>query len=177
MKRLAIAIDPSCVSKAGKKTAHIGRFWSGCASAVKHGLEIRGIALVDVGPTAPIVFTLPQIWNCPAWMSSTSTAPVFRSSSASAMWSPVHRVVDCQARGEQSLDFAYNASLAAVNITKLWRKENDSRLSIGQIKLLMVNLHFAKRFICVSGIDPNLTFNAKLVKELVGYMADASYNQ
>ena len=47
MKRLAIAIDPSYVSKAGKKTAHIGRFWSGCASAVKHGLEILGIAMVD----------------------------------------------------------------------------------------------------------------------------------
>lgn len=47
MKRLAIAIDPSYVSKAGKKTAHIGRFWSGCASAVKHGLEILGIAVVD----------------------------------------------------------------------------------------------------------------------------------
>ena len=47
MKRLAIAIDPSYVSKAGKKTDHIGRFWSGCASAVKHGLEILGIAVVD----------------------------------------------------------------------------------------------------------------------------------
>ena len=47
MKRLAIAIDPSYVSKAGKKTAHIGRFWSGCASAVKHGLEILGIAVID----------------------------------------------------------------------------------------------------------------------------------
>lgn len=47
MKRLAIAIDPSFVSKAGKKTDHVGRFWSGCASAVKHGLEIPGIALVD----------------------------------------------------------------------------------------------------------------------------------
>lgn len=47
MKRLAIAIDPSYVSKAGKKTAHIGRFWSGCASAVRHGLEILGVALVD----------------------------------------------------------------------------------------------------------------------------------
>ena len=47
MKRLAIAIDPSYVSKAGKKTDHVGRFWSGCASAVKHGLEILGIAVVD----------------------------------------------------------------------------------------------------------------------------------
>ena len=47
MKRLAIAIEPSYVSKAGKKTAHIGRFWSGCASAVKYGLEILVIAVVD----------------------------------------------------------------------------------------------------------------------------------
>lgn len=46
-RRLAIAIDPSYVSKAGKKTPHVGRFWSGCASAVKHGLEILGIGLID----------------------------------------------------------------------------------------------------------------------------------
>lgn len=37
---LAIALDPCYISKAGKKTPHIGRFWSGCAGAVKHGLEI-----------------------------------------------------------------------------------------------------------------------------------------
>ena len=46
--RKAIAIDPSCISKAGKKTPHIGRFWSGCAGAVKHGLEIMGLGLVDI---------------------------------------------------------------------------------------------------------------------------------
>lgn len=46
--QLAIAIDPSYISKVGKKTPHIGRFWSGCASAMKHGLEILGIGLVDV---------------------------------------------------------------------------------------------------------------------------------
>ena len=39
---LAIAIAPCYISKAGKKTPHIGRFWSGCAGAVKHGLEIMG---------------------------------------------------------------------------------------------------------------------------------------
>ena len=27
---------------------HIGRFWSGCAQAVKHGLEIMGIGLIDI---------------------------------------------------------------------------------------------------------------------------------
>ena len=45
---LAIAIDPSYISKSGKKTPHIGTFWSGCASSMKHGLEIMGQALVDV---------------------------------------------------------------------------------------------------------------------------------
>lgn len=45
---LAIAIDPCYISKAWKKTPHIGRFWSGCAGAVKHGLEIMGIGLLDV---------------------------------------------------------------------------------------------------------------------------------
>ena len=45
---LAIAIDPSYISKSGKKTPHIGAFWSGCAGTMKHGLEIMGLALVDV---------------------------------------------------------------------------------------------------------------------------------
>ncbi|MES5169316.1 hypothetical protein ABVC73_13240 [Prevotella melaninogenica] len=45
---LAIAIDPCYISKTGKKTPHIGRFWSGCAGAMKHGLEIMGIGLLDV---------------------------------------------------------------------------------------------------------------------------------
>lgn len=45
--RYAIAIDPSFVSKNGKKTPGLGYFWSGCAQAMKRGLEILGIALVD----------------------------------------------------------------------------------------------------------------------------------
>ena len=45
---LAIAIDPCFISKSGKKTPHIGKFWSGCAGSIKHGLEIMGLALVDV---------------------------------------------------------------------------------------------------------------------------------
>ena len=43
----AIAIDPSYVSKSGKKTPGLGYFWSGCAQSMKRGLEILGIALVD----------------------------------------------------------------------------------------------------------------------------------
>ena len=45
--RYAIAIDPSYISKSGKKTPGLGYFWSGCAQAMKRGLEILGIALVD----------------------------------------------------------------------------------------------------------------------------------
>ena len=42
---LAIAIDPCYISKAGKKTAHIGTFWSGCVDAMKQGLFILCIIL------------------------------------------------------------------------------------------------------------------------------------
>lgn len=54
----SIAIDPSYISKPGKKTPHIGTFWSGCASSMKHGLEIIGLALVDVGTSVPQTGTL-----------------------------------------------------------------------------------------------------------------------
>ena len=46
-QRTAIAIDPSYISKAGKKTPGLGYFWSGCAGALKWGLEILGVALVN----------------------------------------------------------------------------------------------------------------------------------
>jgi len=43
-----MAIDPSFISKAGKKTPGLGYFWSGQAGQVKRGLEITGIASIDV---------------------------------------------------------------------------------------------------------------------------------
>ena len=46
--RTVIAIDPSFIPKSGKKTPHVGMFWSGCAQAVRHGLEIIGIGLVNI---------------------------------------------------------------------------------------------------------------------------------
>ena len=45
--RIAIAIDPCYISKSGKKTPEIEWFWSGCAAAMKKGLEIFGIYIVD----------------------------------------------------------------------------------------------------------------------------------
>lgn len=44
----AIAIDPSYLPKSGKKTPYIGNFWSGCAGSVKRGIEVMGIAVIDI---------------------------------------------------------------------------------------------------------------------------------
>lgn len=46
--RVAIAFDPSYISKSGKCTPYLGRFWSGCAKMAKHGLEISGIGIIDM---------------------------------------------------------------------------------------------------------------------------------
>ena len=46
--RKAIAIDPSYISKSGRHTQGVGRFWSGCAQQARHGLEILGIGLIDI---------------------------------------------------------------------------------------------------------------------------------
>ena len=43
-----IALDPSFISKSGKKTPGIGYFWSGQAARTKLGLEMLGIAAIDV---------------------------------------------------------------------------------------------------------------------------------
>ena len=47
-ERTAIAIDPSYISKSGKCTPWTGRFWSGCAQAAKWGLEILGVAAINI---------------------------------------------------------------------------------------------------------------------------------
>ena len=43
-----IAFDPCFIPKSGKKTPGLGKFWSGCASSIKQGLEICGIAAIDL---------------------------------------------------------------------------------------------------------------------------------
>lgn len=48
-QRVAIALDHSFLSKSGKKTPGLGRYWSGCAGTTKRGLEILGFAQVAAG--------------------------------------------------------------------------------------------------------------------------------
>lgn len=44
----ALAFDPSYISKSGKRTPGVGYFWSGVAGKAKWGLELCGIAALDI---------------------------------------------------------------------------------------------------------------------------------
>jgi hypothetical protein len=46
--RRTIAFDPSYIPKSGRKTEGVGWFWSGCANQSKWGLEIGGLAVLDL---------------------------------------------------------------------------------------------------------------------------------
>lgn len=46
--RRAIAIGPSYIPKSGKKIPYVGSFWSGCAQSIKRGLELMGVATIDI---------------------------------------------------------------------------------------------------------------------------------
>lgn len=81
---------------------------------------------------------------------------------------------DCQARDLRKLDFAFNASLASVNIAKLMRQRYYPSLSIGLLKAYLSNIYMLKRFFSKSGLKPNRTFNTKLIKELFGIVAEAA---
>lgn len=72
----------------------------------------------------------------------------------------------CQARSEEKLKFAFNASLTAVNLAKIICKNNGWKYSIANVKLLMFSAYQMNRFICRSGFRPNKHLNAKFVKEL-----------
>ena len=80
----------------------------------------------------------------------------------------------CQARDLRKLGFAFNASMAAVNIAKIMRREFYPELSIGLLKYYMSNIYMLKRILARPGLKPNRTFNAKLLKELFGIVEDAA---
>jgi hypothetical protein len=72
---------------------------------------------------------------------------------------------DCQSRQQQSLDFHFNASLAALNIAKLEQQKTQSdtgedsqpqSFSMATYKRLALNGHLLERFISMLGLDPTL---------------------
>lgn len=316
--RKAIAIDASYISKAGKKTPYIGKFWSGCASAVKRGLEILGIGIIDVDMRNCMMLRAEQTpdsetlknkadgynlvdWYldvlrkhrerllaitpyvvADAWFSKANFVNqlcamgfhlISRLRDDASLWyshdgirtgkrgrprikgekidfnnldlsrcecldtdegkvyvikayskamkrnikivvhypkAGGHKIyfstdIDmggkdiieyyrtrfqiefcfrdakqftglnhCQARDLKKLDFAFNASFASVNIAKIMRKEEYPTLSIGLLKSYLSNIYMMNRFLARSGLRPNRTLNAKLVKELFELVADAA---
>ncbi len=81
---------------------------------------------------------------------------------------------DCQARDLKKLDFAFNASLASVNIAKVMRQRYYPALSIGLPKTYLINIYMIRRIFSKSGLKPNRTFNTKLIKERSGFGAEAA---
>ena len=73
---------------------------------------------------------------------------------------------DSQARDSARLDFAFNASLSAVNVAKVVIKQEYPSFSIANIKSLLYNCYVTKRFFAMSGFRPNKSLNAKIFKEL-----------
>jgi hypothetical protein len=72
---------------------------------------------------------------------------------------------DCQSRQQQSLDFHFNASLAALNIAKLEQQKFQSNpgeelrplsFSMATYKRLALNGHLLERFISMLELDPTL---------------------
>ena len=54
---MAVAIDPSFISKSGSLTYGTGRFWSGVAQRVKRGLEIMAIWAISLSRDIQLDFS------------------------------------------------------------------------------------------------------------------------
>jgi hypothetical protein len=86
---------------------------------------------------------------------------------------------DCQARSEKKLHFQFNAALSAINIAKVahWISfpiAQRKAFSMTDIKTMNYNALLIQRFFIKFGINPNLTKNQNLVKELVYYCTIAA---
>ena len=75
--------------------------------------------------------------------------------------------MNCQAHNSNSLDFAFNASLSAVNIAKALSIESGLNLSVEDIKLLIHNTVMVQRILSTFGKTTNLNLNQKKIKELL----------
>lgn len=67
----------------------------------------------------------------------------------------------CQARDKRALDFAFNLSLAAINVANAFCRQYNLNLSIADLKLLMHNVMMIERLLSMFGKIPNLCKNQK----------------
>ncbi len=73
---------------------------------------------------------------------------------------------DCQARSKEKLDFAFNASLSAVNTAKAAIMEMGEDLSVGEYTTFMHSTLLYQRIMCASGFKPDPAINRMVMKEL-----------
>lgn len=76
-------------------------------------------------------------------------------------------ITNCQSTDFRKLDFHFNASLAAINLTKAACKRLGIAYSISSCKSFIHNAYMHKRFICLFGINPDPQVIDKLFKELI----------
>ena len=168
--RHAIAIDPSFISKSGKKTPHIGRFWSGCAQAVKHGLEIMGKCKIRLVIWQMLNGKKKLFFSNDISLSGEEVLAYYRSRfqiefcyrDAKGYTGLIH----CQARNKWKLDFAFNASFASLNVAKVTMKEIGMEYSMSSFKALMTNTYIVRRIFKACGYNPNRTLISKIFKDL-----------
>lgn len=193
----AIALDPCYIPKSGKRTPGLGCFWSGTANAAKRGLEILGMALVDATDRLAVFLTAAQTFvekrkgRIPDYLAHMDDPNSLLGLNLRAFAGVADRLrgltslvvtdayfakrtfvtslADCQARNKNSLDFAFNASLTAVNLAKAVAKGSGLDLSVEDLKILIHNAVMAQRIFSMFGKTPNMNLNQSIFKELLFY--------
>ena len=74
----------------------------------------------------------------------------------------------------RKLDFHFNASFAAVNLTKAACKRLGTTYSISSCKSVIHNAYMLEQFICVFGINPDIQVIDKIFKGLILFTAKAA---
>jgi len=75
----------------------------------------------------------------------------------------------CQSRQKEALAFHFNMSLTAINVARAFARQDESGLSVANVKTLVHNAMMLRRFSVLSGKLPNRLLNTNLFKELLYY--------
>ena len=75
----------------------------------------------------------------------------------------------CQSRKKESIEFAFNMSLTAINVARAFAKDNDLDLSVANVKTLVHNAMMMRRILSMSAIPRKRLINSNDFKELLYY--------
>ena len=188
--RIAIAIYPCYISKSGKKTPGIDWFWSGCAAAMKKGLEILGISIVDADAKDSVFLKAEQTFtdkkrgrkpDCTKGMkdpdSLTGWYLRMLNRNCKQLLSICKLIVadayfskESFVSGVKSLGFNLISRFRDdVNLARAFARQQGMVLSVGSTKTLLHNAAMVDRFIAMSGKTPNMRLNNTDFKELLFY--------